>query len=43
MLKPDLNEAKKRTKDKALVYTDKYQITDELKKLGINKKYFIRT
>ena len=43
MLKPNLNEAKIRTKRKVSVNTDGYKITDSLKLLGLNKKYFIKT
>lgn len=43
MLKPNLNEAKVRTKKTVSVNTDGYKITDNLRLLGINKKYFIKT
>lgn len=40
---PNKEEARKRTKEKVKVYYDKYKIDDNLKKLGINKKYTILT
>lgn len=40
---PNINDARKRTKEKVNVYYDKYQIDDNLKKLGKNKKYTILT
>lgn len=43
MLKPDLKKARVRTKDDVFVFTDKYKITSDLKKLGLNKNYFIKT
>jgi tRNA-2-methylthio-N6-dimethylallyladenosine synthase len=43
MLKPNLNEAKIRGKREVLVKTDEYKISDNLKELGKNKKYFVKT
>ncbi len=43
MLKPNFKEAKKRTKAEIKVLRDEYIVSDEAKKLGINKKYFIKT
>ena len=40
---PNINEARKRTKEKVSVYYDKYKINDNLKSLGKNKKYAILT
>lgn len=43
MLIPNLKEAKIRTKKESVVKTDEYKIDDNLKKLGLNKKYFLKT
>ena len=43
MLKPCLKEAQKRTKEKVVFKSDIYKVSDELKCLGKNKKYYIKT
>ena len=43
MQKPNLLEAKKRTKEEVLVKTNEYIVKENLKKLGINKKYYVKT
>lgn len=43
MLKPDLKEAKRRTTEEVLVKTNEYIINDNLKELGLGKKYFVKT
>ena len=43
MLKPNFKEAKRRTKEDIKVLRDEYIISDKEKKLGINKKYYIKT
>lgn len=43
MLLPSLEKAKCRTKKEVLVKTNDYIIKENLKKLGLNKKYFIKT
>ena len=40
---PNLVEARKRTNNKVLIKTDDYKLNDNQKKLGKNKKYFIKT
>ena len=40
---PNLEEARKRTKNKPKILLDVYKLTEEEKKIGINKKYFIKT
>ncbi|NLM63598.1 MAG: tRNA (N6-isopentenyl adenosine(37)-C2)-methylthiotransferase MiaB [Mollicutes bacterium] len=40
---PNLKEARKRTDKKVEVLTDSYRLTEELKKLGLNRNYYIRT
>ncbi len=40
---PCLKEAHKRSKNDVNVLLDKYIIDDELRKIGINKKYFVKT
>ena len=40
---PNINEARKRTKEKVNVYYDKYKVDDNLKGLGKDKKYTILT
>ena len=42
-IKPSYIEAKKRSREKVKILTDEYIITNELKKLGIGKKYHIIT
>ena len=39
---PNLNEARRRTKEKVQIL-DNYKITEEQKTLGLNKKYFVKT
>jgi tRNA-2-methylthio-N6-dimethylallyladenosine synthase len=43
MLKPNLNEARKRTQEEILVKTNEYIVQDNLKELGLNKTYYVRT
>ena len=43
MLMPNLLEAKKRSNKAVLVKTNEYIVKDNLKKLGLGKKYFIKT
>lgn len=43
MLLPSLEKAKCRTKKEVLVKTNDYIIKENLKELGLNKKYFIKT
>ncbi|NLD78890.1 MAG: tRNA (N6-isopentenyl adenosine(37)-C2)-methylthiotransferase MiaB [Mollicutes bacterium] len=43
MLKPDLKQAKTRTKNPVLIYNDVYKLLDEDKKIGLNKKYYLKT
>lgn len=43
MLLPSLEKAKCRTKKEVLIKTNDYIIKENLKKLGLNKKYFIKT
>ena len=43
MLKPNLLEAKKRTKNKVSIKLDDYKITPFQKQIGENKKYYIKT
>ena len=43
MLKPCLKDAQKRTKEKVLFKDDVYKVSDELKNLGKNKKYYVKT
>ena len=40
---PDIKKAKIRTKCKINVLRDDYQVPDEMKKIGLNKKYYIKT
>ena len=40
---PNINDARKRTKDKINVYYDKYKVDDNLRDLGKKKKYTILT
>ncbi len=40
---PCLNDAHKRTKEIVKTITDGYKVSDALKKIGKNKKYFIKT
>ena len=43
MQKPDLLKAKIRTKEEVLTKTNKYIAKENLKKLGLNKKYYVKT
>ena len=43
MLMPNLLEAKKRSNKEVLVKTNEYIVKDNLKKLGLGKKYFVKT
>jgi len=43
MLKPSLKEAKIRTNKEVLIKTNDYVIKEDLKEIGIGKKYFVRT
>ena len=40
---PNLDEAKKRTKKEIKFIKDDYKVPEEMKKIGIGKKYFIKT
>lgn len=40
---PNLKDAHKRTNSDVLVKTNDYNVPNELKKIGVNKKYFIKT
>ena len=40
---PDLNEARKRTKKEILIKTNDYIVKENLKELGLGKKYYIKT
>ena len=43
MLLPNLQEPKNRTKKEVLIKTNDYIIKENLKELGLNKKYFVKT
>lgn len=43
MLKPNFKDAKKRTKEEIKVLRNEYVIPDDMKDVGVNKKYFIKT
>ena len=43
MLKPDLLKAKLRTKEEINTKTNEYIVKENLKKLGLNKKYYVKT
>lgn len=43
MLKPNFKEAMKRTKEDIKVLREEYNIPDNVKEIGKNKKYFIKT
>ncbi len=43
MLKPNFKEARKRTKEEIKVLRDEYKVPLEMKNIGKNKKYFIKT
>lgn len=40
---PNLEEARKRTKKEVLTKTNEYIVKENLKSLGLNKKYFVKT
>ena len=40
---PNLKEARKRTNNKVSIKNDEYKVTDEQRKNGLNKKYYIKT
>ncbi|HCY06317.1 MAG TPA: tRNA (N6-isopentenyl adenosine(37)-C2)-methylthiotransferase MiaB, partial [Erysipelotrichaceae bacterium] len=40
---PSLKDAKKRTRKPINIYRDLYELSESLKKLGENKKYYLRT
>ena len=42
-IKPSYLEAKKRTKEEVKILTDEYILTNDLKQLGLNKKYHLIT
>ena len=43
MLKPDFKEAKKRTKEKIEILRNEYNIPNDMKSYGLNKKYYVKT
>ena len=43
MLTPNLDIARKRTKNKILIRNDLYKVTNAQKEIGKNKKYFVKT
>ena len=43
MILPNLKEAKQRTDKEVIVKTDEYYVDEELKEIGKNKKYFLKT
>jgi tRNA-2-methylthio-N6-dimethylallyladenosine synthase len=43
MQKPDLLKAKIRTKEQVLTKTNEYIVKENLKNLGLNKKYYVKT
>ena len=43
MIKPDLLKAKQRTREVVLTKTNEYIVKENLKKLGLNKKYYVKT
>ena len=40
---PNLNEARKRTNKEILIKTNEYIVKENLKELGLGKKYYIKT
>ena len=40
---PSLTEARKRTNNKVLIKKNAYQLTEQQKKIGLNKKYYLKT
>ena len=43
MLKPSLKEARIRTKNDVVTKTSEYIVTEQLKTIGIGKKYYVKT
>lgn len=43
MILPNLKDAKKRTDKEVTIKTDEYYVDEELKEIGKNKKYFLKT
>lgn len=43
MILPNLKEAKQRTDKEVLIKTNEYHVDEELKNIGKNKKYFLKT
>jgi tRNA-2-methylthio-N6-dimethylallyladenosine synthase len=43
MLKPNLKEARRRTQEEILTKTNEYILSDNLKELGLNKTYYVKT
>ena len=43
MILPNLKEAKQRTNKEVVIKTNEYHVDEELKSLGVNKKYFLKT
>ena len=40
---PDLKEARRRTNNKVSIKDNEYKVTDKQRKIGLNKKYYIKT
>ena len=40
---PDLKEARRRTNNKVSIKENEYKVTDKQRKIGLNKKYYIKT
>lgn len=43
MILPNLKDAKKRTEKEVIIKTNEYHVDEELKNIGKNKKYFLKT
>ncbi len=43
MLKPNFKEAKKRTKEDIMILRNEYKVPDDMKKIGKDKKYYVKT
>ena len=43
MILPNLKEAKKRTKEEVLVKTNEYIVKENIKEIGLNKTYYVKT
>ncbi|MCI9233920.1 MAG: tRNA (N6-isopentenyl adenosine(37)-C2)-methylthiotransferase MiaB [Bacilli bacterium] len=43
MILPNLKEAKQRTNREVIIKTNEYHVEEELKKIGLHKKYFLKT